>query len=905
MHKVAKFVSLSRMRILSGLPVCLAGALLLTISAMAFGQAFEDGLPAGWVCEGACGVLGVNGVVELSPQGGQKYGYVVTEPGGPHGLALEGVGGEGEPASGSRLRSVPFTAETGQELSFYFNYITSEGGFFSDYAWARLLDHELEEVALLFTARTSPDESTVPGFEMPPIDSMIEPSEVDVVAEETSWSPLGEDSDECWSQGCGHTGWVKSTYSFAESGQYVIEFGVVNWVDELFQSGLAFDGITLDDDLIGVEQFTVTAVAGAGGVVSPQSRRVSQDATATFSVLPDPGFVRSLEVSGSCPQGQWIDNGYETGPITSDCDVQFSFQPLSDFLHVEITNLGALFAGSDSFVLFDVSNEGAEPLGPVVLTASVSPDFEFLESFNLLPSCAIEAGVDNDYGFRCDVSLIDHWDCNLDSQMLTCELPVLPPSGKASFVSRVAGIGLSLGDIDAGVDVVYEPALFEPGVYLQNPDNPSFLSHQSFGQWWFEEDSVRLEYHFTSVNMTMNTLGWSLSGENIVIHDPDEIGLYEFEQSIGIHALTDDSDVIAAWVELHDSEQVTVTNRQLYSELAILDQDIHGLLVQATRQTFRPAIEFIGLDDQDYTIPEWRSEELASRFKLLSADQAVHPNLTFDLETHKTWLIPSLLREENVFRGDMATFNADGSFDTLTGQYDDFSRSWSLSDDGRSLMFELVHLDDPSQAHVTVLMWHVDQPVSISSVLAMYFDLNDDTRNIIGTRNAIPIDEVIDPLEIIDLLGADNALISTVNTSSQNWEGFQLLPTAWFGWHFFGQDSVGSANFHCDGQPFASIFDVCEGQFTFEGIFNELSWFQDGDGISIDRSAEAFSLCAPEEICRHRTIIFLDRSAEGLITGIEYEWFSDDLANVFGLDTNYLITPRLMTWVIKDLPAPP
>jgi hypothetical protein len=364
--------------------------------------------------------------------------------------------------------------------------------------------------------------------------------------------------------------------------------------------------------------------------------------------------------------------------------------------------------------------------------------------------------------------------------------------------------------------------------------------------------------------------------------------------------------VIGAWVELHDSEQVTVTNRQLYRELAILDQDVHGVLVEADRQTFRPAIDFTGLDDQDYRIPEWRSETFTSRFKLLSVAQAVDPDLTFDLETHNNWLIPGLLREENVFRGDMATFNADGSFDTLTGQYDDFFRSWSLSEDGRSLMIELVHQDDPSEAHVTVMMWHVDQPVSISSVLAMYFDLNDDTRNIIGARNAIPIGEVMDPLEIIDLLGSDNALISTVNTGSQNWEGFELLPNEWFGWHFFGQESVGAPVFRCDGEPFSSIYDVCEGQHSFVGVSSVFPWSLESHGISIDRSAMMGSFCSPEEVCRHRTIIFLDRSAEGLITGIEYEWVSDDIANfLYGLDTNYLIPPRLMTWVIKDLPPPP
>lgn len=205
-------------------------------------QGFNNGIPAGWECQGACGTSPANGVV-TSPAG-TSYGWVSTY-GGVDDVALPGVGGTGSPTNGSTLRSVPFAAQVGDELSFRFNYVTSDGAGFSDYAWARLLDPSGNQVALLFTARTTVDGSVIPGFAMPePAATLVPPSAV-IVAGAPEWEPLGTSSGECWDVGCGYSGWIESDYLIAQAGTYVLEFGVTNWDDTAFDSGMAFDGVTI------------------------------------------------------------------------------------------------------------------------------------------------------------------------------------------------------------------------------------------------------------------------------------------------------------------------------------------------------------------------------------------------------------------------------------------------------------------------------------------------------------------------------------------------------------------------------------------------------------------------------------------------------------------------------------
>ena len=191
-------------------------------------------------CVGNCGIMGPNGVV-IAPPGGTSYTYVTTS-GGVNGAGqLPGVGG----SNGSVYTTLPFSADAGDELLFAFNYVTSDGSGFADYAWAALATGTLDPVAILFTARTQPSGTIVPGQNLPGVEATLDPSSVPIISGGPQWTALGSSSGSCYGPGCGYTGWVNSTYEIAAAGTYVLQFGVSNWSDTGLQTGMAFSGITV------------------------------------------------------------------------------------------------------------------------------------------------------------------------------------------------------------------------------------------------------------------------------------------------------------------------------------------------------------------------------------------------------------------------------------------------------------------------------------------------------------------------------------------------------------------------------------------------------------------------------------------------------------------------------------
>ncbi len=202
-------------------------------------------IPSGWTCSGSCGSDGADGVVTLSPTGNSQYQWVSTS-GGLLGVgALPGVGGVGNPTNGSTLTTSMFSAAAGAPLNFYFNFVTSDGSGFADYAWAELLNSASTPVALLFTARTAPSGSIVPGFSMPPPSATLTPASVPIIGGGPTWSPLGGYSGLCYAAGCGYTGWVQSSYLIPTAGNYILEVGAVNWNDTAYDTGMALDGVTV------------------------------------------------------------------------------------------------------------------------------------------------------------------------------------------------------------------------------------------------------------------------------------------------------------------------------------------------------------------------------------------------------------------------------------------------------------------------------------------------------------------------------------------------------------------------------------------------------------------------------------------------------------------------------------
>ncbi|MEQ1801965.1 MAG: NF038132 family protein [Gammaproteobacteria bacterium] len=213
---------------------------------------------------GNAGSLGANGVVTLPPNGDTSYGWVSTYGGAPGGglpYIVPGINGGIGNTNGSILRSDPFSANAGEDLQFWFNYVTSDGAGFADYGWARLLDASYNEVALLFTARTKPSGSIVPGFGMPTPLATLLPVAVPIISGAPAWAPLGISSTTCFGTGCGYTGWVQANYSITSAGTYSVEYGATNWSDSYFDSGLAFSGLTIEGAPINTQVVPVPAAA--------------------------------------------------------------------------------------------------------------------------------------------------------------------------------------------------------------------------------------------------------------------------------------------------------------------------------------------------------------------------------------------------------------------------------------------------------------------------------------------------------------------------------------------------------------------------------------------------------------------------------------------------------------------
>ncbi|MCE3261467.1 MAG: hypothetical protein K0R43_546 [Pseudoduganella sp.] len=254
---------------------CTALALgALVLAAPATAGTFDGGIPEFWICSGSCGASGANGVVPLAPGGGSAYGWVSTF-GSNVQASLAGVGSGGDEANGTTLRSVSFDATAGALLDFRFNYVTTDGAGFADYAWARLLDSGNNQVAMLFTARTNGEGDAVPGFELPATEATLTPFPVAVTEGATQWAPLGPDSDECYDTGCGATGWVRAQYTIASNGVYRLEFGVSNWEDRDFDSGLAFDAFTVGGLPLPIPEPGQYAMLLAGLAVLGMGRRAA------------------------------------------------------------------------------------------------------------------------------------------------------------------------------------------------------------------------------------------------------------------------------------------------------------------------------------------------------------------------------------------------------------------------------------------------------------------------------------------------------------------------------------------------------------------------------------------------------------------------------------------------------
>jgi hypothetical protein len=218
-----------------------------------------------WFAIGSAGLIGGTATVPVSPIDNTVFGFVTTTEGAGHfeavdnvsplELETDGKGNEGN-NNGTKITSSAFSAVQGDTLTLQFNYISTDGRGYDDYAWARLVDSDTTKTAAwLFTARStnSARGNVVPGDVLSRQVDKDAPDELNAVLNNgdsigfnvtsTAWQPLGSWSGYCWDDAntCGPSGWIQSRYTFADAGSFYLEFGVVNWGDEAFDSALAFD----------------------------------------------------------------------------------------------------------------------------------------------------------------------------------------------------------------------------------------------------------------------------------------------------------------------------------------------------------------------------------------------------------------------------------------------------------------------------------------------------------------------------------------------------------------------------------------------------------------------------------------------------------------------------------------
>lgn len=238
-------------------PVALAAATALLAPAHASAVS-----PAGqaWSATGTAGLIGATTTVPPSPLGNGLMAFVSTADSAAFGvspLLLKTDGRGNEMANnGSVLTSGSFAAVAGQTLALQFNYVSTDGRGYDDYAWARLIpDGSATTAAWLFTARStnSARGNVVPGDVLNRQQDKDLPDALDATlnngdsigfnVSSTQWQPLGTSSGYCWDSAntCGPSGWIRSDYTFAQTGSYRLEIGVVNWGDTLYDSALAVD----------------------------------------------------------------------------------------------------------------------------------------------------------------------------------------------------------------------------------------------------------------------------------------------------------------------------------------------------------------------------------------------------------------------------------------------------------------------------------------------------------------------------------------------------------------------------------------------------------------------------------------------------------------------------------------
>ncbi|WP_291991962.1 NF038132 family protein [Candidatus Accumulibacter sp. ACC003] len=217
--------------------------------ALTAGAANAAPLPTGWTTNGNAGTFSATDGDVTVPTGFSSYVWLSTAGSPSAGGNLPVPPLTGQETNGTTVSTPTFTVASGDKLKFVFNFITSDGAQYTEYAWAGLFQGTSTFDSYLFTARTTPSGDTVPGFGLPGLGAgvMLTPATTPIIAGGPTFSPLGGSSGTCYSGGCGYTDWVGMDYTFTTAGTYSLQFGVTNALDTQYDTAFAVAGVTIND----------------------------------------------------------------------------------------------------------------------------------------------------------------------------------------------------------------------------------------------------------------------------------------------------------------------------------------------------------------------------------------------------------------------------------------------------------------------------------------------------------------------------------------------------------------------------------------------------------------------------------------------------------------------------------
>lgn len=146
--------------------------------------------------------------------------------------------------------------------------------------------------------------------------------------------------------------------------------------------------------------FTVTAISGAGGAITPATATVASGGTATFTLSPESGYqISSVTGCGGTLSG----NSYATGAITANCQVNAAFSRLPSSILLKLETTGAVPSGSGISGLqvtvilpsgiYPATNlDGSVASGVVAASGTFSPSASSVQTPVYTPATATAAG---------------------------------------------------------------------------------------------------------------------------------------------------------------------------------------------------------------------------------------------------------------------------------------------------------------------------------------------------------------------------------------------------------------------------------------------------------------------------------------------------------------------------------